>query len=246
MKKLLSFVVVLALAVMFTGVSFAEDDENKYKLTSEADFSSGELSLTVELKNVSDDSAAESITWDTTAILADKNKWHTATAYATISATLSGNARAIIIQSNTEDSAGVYKAKTARSQNMHGGTYQVYSGLVKRDEGATYVPMMYQISTTKTVPTFTEVGSQMRYVIDEQDSMIDRSGGELNPTPAQFNYVTLADKDGLAYADDFSDVTHYHSLGTDSGFIFFGGQFANVTAGSKFGTNRLIIQIVNE
>ena len=247
MKKFLSFVAILALTVMFSGVSFAEEDENRYKLTSEADFSSGEVSLTVELKNVSDDSAAESITWDTAAILADKNKYHTAKVYAAISATLSGSARAIIIQSNTEDDAGVYKAITPRKQGMYGSEYDVYSGLVKRDNGATYVPMLYKITTEKGAPTFTDIGSQIRFLIDERDSMINRTaGGELDPTPAQFNYVTIADKDGLSYADDFSDETHYHHLGSDSGYIYFGGQFKDITSGSKFGTNRLLMQVVNE
>ena len=246
MKKFLSLVAVFAVVVMFSGVVFAEDDENRYKLTSEADFSSGEISLTVELKNVSDDSAAESITWDTAAILADKNKYHTALVYAEISATLSGNARAILIQSNTEGNDNIYKATTPRTQNMYGTEYSVYSGLVKRNDGATYVPMIYKITTEKSAPTFTDIGQQIRFVIDEKDSMINRTNGELDPTPAQFNYVTIADSDGLAYADDFTDATHYHHLASDNGYIYFGGQFANITSGSKFGTNRLIMQVVNE
>ena len=248
MKRFLSFVAVMAVLIMFSGISFAENDTNRYVFSSEADFTSGVISLSVDLKYISDDSEATSIAWDTAAILQDKNKYHTATVYAEISATLSGIARAIMIQSNTDESAGVYRATQSRKQNMYGTEYDVYSGLVKRDNGETYVPMLYKITKEKEAPTFTDIGEQIRYLIDERDSMITRNPdtGELQPTTAQLNYVTLADKDGLAYADDFTHEDYYHHLGSDSGYIYFGGQFKDITAGSKFGTKRLIMQVVTE
>ena len=214
MKKLLNFMLVVAMVVMFGGVSFADD----FLGSSEADFMwSSLVSLNVTLHAVSNDDATDAISWNVPEIFNDimdgkqNDKWYDSTTYAKIQTKLVGTARVYILQDNRDNpeaNPNDYYADSGspRTQTICGKSGSVYSGLVigTSHGGANgYIPLIYKTTITKidkseTPKIFPATGTapesmgQTKYFLDAGDNSFTGN--------TMINYMLVANKDGFGYS----------------------------------------------
>jgi hypothetical protein len=200
-------------------------------------FATSTINASFDLYEINDDEIklAENIDWDADTILKNKNKWHTATVYAKVTAEYIDDGDNVspilmILQSNNQGSKPedqAYKATNPRTgQSMYGKKgddgegYDLYSGLVKENSGGganNFIPMAWHISNfvyskdaSFSIFSNPETDAQTRYLIDEWDSIIPRDSDTeemLEISPALMNYVTIRDKNGFIYTD--GDPTEY-------------------------------------
>lgn len=232
MKKVFSFLAVLALVCMATSAWAADTVITTLTKSSIADFSSqGTVSFDITLKKISDDSSASTIDWDVANITLNQTttNWTTSTVYAQISATVTKNNGAIYMYQNNT-AAGTYQASSPRVVNSS----NTYSGLVNTathggNDGRGFIPLVFQITTTKATPNFgtaPESVAGTRYFTDISDQGYSA------------NYVTIANINGLVAG--INDDGCYGFEGKPfSGYMYFGGLFSDVRGGDIYGTDTI-------
>lgn len=233
MKKVFSLLAVLALVCMATSAWATDTVITALTKTSVADFSQqGAVTLELSLFKVSDDSAVSTIDWDVANIPLNQatENWTTSTVYATLNATVTKNNGAIYMYQNNK-AAGTYHAEYPRHEGNP--SKEKYSGLVNKatqggdDRG--FIPLVYQITATKAAPSFGTTPTSVtgtRYFTDQGDDEFD------------IVYSTIANNGGLV--DGYlSDGTTLRNIGSNTGYMYFGGKFSNVRGGDIYGTSTI-------
>ncbi len=242
MKKVFSLLAVLAVTVFMASSVWALTSTT---VTSVANFSSaGTVEFTFELKNVDGDGTATAINWPISSIPLNvtNTAWTTATTYAVIGATVTKSNGAIYMYQDNKNDQSAYQATSPRVE----GDNDIYSGLVNvATHGGSmdirgYVPMCYQLTTTKTAPSFgtnPEGVTGGRYFIDKGNTNF----------ASQTNYITIANAGGLVggvTAPSQGGACYNLDGNPMSGYMYFGGLFQKVLGGDTFGTDQ--IKIVTE
>ncbi len=231
MKKILSFAAVLAVTVLFSSSVFAAVNIKKSAV---ADFSSsGEVSFSIDLKYIADDSAASVIDWDIANIPlnVDATNWTTSTVYAVVSATVTTVGNAIYMYQDNKNGTE-YVAVSSRTE----GTNGIYSGMVNKEtkggDYRGYVPLVFNSTTTKATPSFgtnPEDVAGTRYFIDKSNTNF----------ADQTNYITIANNGGLVGGVDAGGACY--NIGSNTGYMYFGGLFKNILGGDVYGTDTIKI-----
>lgn len=232
MKKFISLLAVLALVTVVSSTSFAAVDLTTQSV---ADFSGqGQITLTFVLKKISDNSEVSSIQWDIASIPLKTvtENYTTSTVYAELSSNVTkANGAIYMYQNNKAD--GTYKANTGRTD----GAKTVYNGMVNTathgGEVRGFLPMVYQITTTKATPTFGANPQSVegtRYFNDQDDTGF----------ASNMNYVTIANVGGLVKGIN-NDGCYNFPNGETSGYMYFGAQFSNIYGGDVWGTDKIKI-----
>ena len=236
MKKLFNLVAVLAVTVLLNSSAFAAVSLTRSAVAS---FSSvGEVSFSLDLKYIADDTAASVIDWDVANIplSVEATNWTTSTVYAVHSATVTTVGSAVYMYQDNKNST-VYKS-TAPRGDYRGATRlgDVYSGMVNQaTQGGDYrgyVPMVFTSTTTKATPSYgtnPENVAGTRYFIDKSNyNFAD-----------QTNYITVANTGGLVGGVDA--VGACFNIGANQGYMYFGGKFDNILGGDVYGTDTIKI-----
>jgi len=231
MKKLFNLVAVLAVTVLLSNSAFAAVSLTRSSI---ANFSSvGEVSFSLDLKYIADDSAASVIDWDVANIPlnVDATTWTTSTVYAVLSSTVTtANGTVYMFQDNANSTD--YKAVTPRTE----GANSIYSGMVNQanqgGEYRGYVPMVFNSTTTKATPNFgtdPETVAGTRYFIDKSNTNFND----------QTNYITVANTGGLVGGVTATGACW--NVGSNTGYMYFGGLFKNILGGDVWGTDQIKI-----
>jgi hypothetical protein len=234
MKRLFNLVAVLAVTVLLNSSAFAAVSLVRSAV---ANFSSvGEISFSLDLKYIADDSDASVIDWDVANIplTVEATNWTTSTVYAVLSATVTTVGSAVYMYQDNVKST-VYKSTAPRG--AYDGTIRkgdVYSGMVnKATQGGDYrgyVPMVFTSTTTKTTPSYgtdPEDVAGTRYFIDKSDYNF----------AAQTNYITVANTGGLV--GGVTAEGPCWNMGSNTGYMYFGGKFDNILGGDEYGTDQI-------
>ena len=237
MKKLFSLVAVLAVTVLFSSSAFAAVNLRRSAI---ANFSSaGEVSFSLDLKYIADDSDATVIDWDVANIPlnVDATEWTTSTVYAVLSSTVTKAGSAVYMYQDNANSTD-YKAVDGRTENG----YKIYSGMVNQQtqggEYRGYIPLVFCSTTTKfstaTTPNFgtnpENIGGT-RYFVDKSNENWGL------PAANTTNYVTIANTGGLVGGVDAGGACW--NVGSNTGYMYFGGLFKNILGGDVYGTDQI-------
>jgi len=235
MKKLLGLVLVLAITVFVSSSVFAAVDKT-YKAVAVFSSSFGEISFDMVLKYIDGDAAADAIDWDVENIPLNvtATNWTTSTVYGVVTTTVTTVGGAVYMYQDNVNGT-VYKSTAPRG--AYDGTTRlgdVYSGMVNKElQGGDYrgyIPMVYYSTTTKSTPNFGENPEDVagtRYFIDHSDyNFAD-----------QTNYITVANTGGLVGGVDAEGKCW--NVGSQTGYMYFGGLFSNILAGDDYGTDKI-------
>ena len=233
MKKLFCLVSVLAAAIFVSSSVFAAVNKT-YK--SVAIFSGGEISFDMVLKFIDGDTDADSIAWDVENIPLNvtATNWTTSTVYGVITSTITTGGSAIYMYQNNKNGTDyiAVSSRTAWDGEIELGA--VYSGMVNKEtkggDYRGYIPMVYYSTTTKAAPVFGENPEDIagtRYFIDKSDYNF----------AAQTNYITVANNGGIVGGVDGSGACW--NIGSNTGYMYFGGLFSNVLGGDDYGTDKI-------
>lgn len=199
-------------------------------------------------------------------------QWVWSRSYAVIKATItSGNANYYMYQKNTESS--VYKSTWARTVAVYppgsdlvhraSATFS-HSGLVNKATGGGeyggFVALSFLVTSNKLDssafqksynPEIMEPTKVTRYVTDEQDYVAYYSAGEETGRDSNFKkeYSLIACFGGPVFGvyDEEGHIAPWRPDLTDNtAYIYFGGNFMNISHDSIFGTDKLVIEKVVE
>lgn len=258
MKKILSLVAVMAVAVMMSSSVWADAITTK---SAYATFTLDPLEFSVNLYNweTGKDYATEytgtpegSISFDLSTIKPGiaNSRWAKANTFAKIHSNLTSqpaSTKVYIYTKNTATEAGNYQAKASRST-----TKNVYNGLVRKNMGDTYQAGDYaplemknvKVSDANTnyktsLPTEFALDGAIdqgeRYLLDKEDSDWSTAGDE----------GQLIGKGGITggiwvcKSRNEHDVTDNWYSGTEDVIVFFGARFESVIGGYEYGTTSI-------
>ena len=234
MKKFFSLLAVLAVTVFMGSTVFAAPKTIGSVVSSIANFSgAGEVSFSMDLKKISDDTSVDSIQWDVANIPlgVDATDWTTSTVYAVISATVTKANNAVYMYQDNKNGTS-YVAVSSRTESGKG----IYSGMVnKATQGGDYrgyIPMVFCSTTTKSTPNFgtePEDVAGTRYFIDKSNTDF----------ADQTNYITIANTGGLV--GGVTSGGDCFNIGSNTGYMYFGGLFKNILGGDDWGTDSINI-----
>lgn len=241
MKKFLSLVAVMAVAVMMSSTVWA-DFTNDAKTAVVSFTSGGEISFSADLytwNSTYTGAEAESITWSTDGIQLGKkiDQFKCADVYALIQSTITTlGAKVYVYQDNKNNTNPDFVAVSSRAV----GTEWKYNGLVKSTDKSVKTELNYRcvdLPTAKrditTFPTeFAEFG--MRYFVDKSDS--DWA------TQKASDYIIIAKDSGI-----FTGYNEYAFMCQDPVVMFFGAKFTDrIIAGESYGTNSITFSVAAE
>jgi len=241
-----------------------------------ADFSSKTTEFfSFDLKDISKDTEVETINWDPQKVsLGSSNpQWIWSTSYAVVKASMTTNSKFYMYQKNTESSS--YKAEVARTVEVFpegatgvnvASTTFAYSGLVNKEtkggEYGGYVALSFTFTAKKL--TSTDLSKEYdpddsnpnadkaaRYFLDNKNYTQYYDQGE----PTTREYTFERDRQYTLIACDvgpvFGPYGEYGPWSSDklvdsTAYMYFGGNFMNISHGSIFGTDQIVIMKVIE
>ena len=245
-------------------VSFAADFSGK---TSEY--------FSFTLKNISKDTETDTINWDPQKVILGKQEpqWIWSTSYAVVTASMTTNSKYYMYQKNTEST--VFKSTAPRTVqvfpegasevNIASATF-AYSGLVNQasqgGEYAGYVPLSFVFVPAK----LTSEDLSKEYDPDDKDPTADKAAryflDNKNYTqyydqgePTTKEYTFEKDRQYTLIACDvgpvFGPYGEYGPWSSDklidhTAYMYFGGNFMNISHGSVFGSDKIVIMKVVE
>jgi len=245
-------------------VSFAADFSGK---TSEY--------FSFTLKNIRKDTETDTINWDPQKVILGKQEpqWIWSTTYAVVTASMTTNSKYYMYQKNTEST--VFKSTAPRTVevfpegasevNIASATF-AYSGLVNQasqgGEYAGYVPLSFVFVPAK----LTSEDLSKEYDPDDKDPTADKAAryflDNKNYTqyydqgePTTKEYTFEKDRQYTLIACDvgpvFGPYGEYGPWSSDklvdnTAYMYFGGNFMNISHGSVFGSDKIVIMKVVE
>ncbi|MDD2523754.1 MAG: hypothetical protein PHG84_04270 [Endomicrobiaceae bacterium] len=254
MKKTVSLLLFFGFVFLLSSSLFAAS--TLITKTAEVSFTGGEVSFSADLfYTTATATSASKISWDASTITLDSPNvdWQIANVYAVLHSTITtvvGNAKVYMYQDN-KNAVGNYVATSSRTEGTESLPIAKYNGLVKSGSGGGengYLAMSYRISTTTLdvstyiidpETTVEEIQYKNRYITDKSDGnyevgayslVSDYNGFVVNvssavpPTP---NYILPKNTNNTAY-------------------MYFGAGFKNIYAGTSYGTDKLIFELVTE
>ena len=167
----------------------------------------------------------------------DATDWTTSTVYAVISATVTKANNAVYMYQDNKNPSNTYVAVSSRTEeDADHNSIGVYSGMVnKTTQGGDYrgyVPMVFCSTTTKSTPNFgtnPESVAGTRYFIDKSNTNF----------ATQTNYITIANTGGLV--GGVTSGGDCYNIGSNTGYMYFGGLFKNILGGDDWGTDSIKI-----
>lgn len=247
MKKVLSLLVVMACVVFFSSMAFASTDTVK-TINASANFaSSGEVYISFNLKNLTDDSTATAITWDPSAVTLNSGTetWKTAQQYAVMVASVTKTSGAIYIYQDNKSNSSDYIATNPRT---NGDGTKAFSGLVRSGSGGGesrgYIPLSYTMSASKLSSSYEYVVSSgtARYFSDKSDLKSDGSTSNFNTA-----YITIANIDGFVAGVTGETGTYgLDGVTDDTAYMYFGAGFKDVQGGDIYQTENILVVTFQE
>ena len=260
MKKFLTLLLVLASTILLSSTIFAAPPVTT-DFSAEVSFEGmGAVEFSVVLKNVSDNSAAEKITWDPAGINfgnpgMDNLQWKAANVYAEMTKNITSSVGVVYIYQNNTSNVGnaVYVATSPR---VTGGTESspevAYNGLVKGGSNGgqfAYLPMTFRTSTVTvaTPDTFMvspNAGAQafwgQRYLTDISDTGWVKDDYRTVANAEGFS-ADIAEEGGVTFLSPIEG-----SASVSTGYMYFSAGFHDVYGGNTFGSNHIIFEVISE
>lgn len=229
-----------------------------------------------DLKDTSKDTDTDTINWDPQKVSLGKHdpQWIWSTSYAVVKASMTTNSKFYMYQKNTDDTS-VYKSTTPRTiqvypegasdVNIASATF-AYSGLVNKEtrggEYGGFVPLSFVFTAKKLTKTDLSrdydpddsnptTDKAARYFLDTGNYTQYYSGGE----PTYKEYTFEQDKQYCLIACSVGPVFGPYGewgpwssdkLVDNTAYMYFGGNFMNISHGNIFGTDRIVIMKVVE
>lgn len=252
MKKVFSFLAVLALVSMVSSVVWAENFTGPDKKTALAEIKSGVAEFSVELyeweNTYSAATSTGTIHWDNLGdltLFTGVDEFRCANAYALIKSTMTkANSVIYVFQDNANNTGGY-----AATAPWNDGTGNRYDGLVEKS-GTKYAKLSYLCVTKSSATT------NIKTLPTAWPSWEPHDGIRVFNNPGNHDWASKKTSDSCKIAG-FVDTDHYGTLisfGTgeygywtkyihdDDVVMLFGAQFSYVQDGESYGTNTITFQ----
>ncbi|MBR4632049.1 MAG: hypothetical protein IKO48_01845 [Elusimicrobia bacterium] len=269
MKKIFGFVFILTSLFVCSNITFAAFPEGGDLSTVSvvADFTGSAVAdFSFELKDISTNVSTSTINWNVQDVnfSQSSNQWLWSTTYAEIKAHITvSTVSYYIYQKNTESS--VYKSTVPRTIDVFQSSRTfAYNGLVNQKkqggEVGGYIPLSYLITSSKLSgsdlqnkynPNEMKETKVARYLTDRQDYIAHYNGEEVTSTESNFKreYAIIACFGGPVF-NAYNEAGEYEPWRPDlidnTAYIYFGGNFVNISVGDIFGTDQIVIEKVVE
>lgn len=243
MKKFVSFLAVLALALVCGGGSvFAAPQVEGSLKTAIASFTGGTISFSADLYNWNSTytgATATNITWTTDGITlgSSTEQFKCADVYALIQSTITAASGKVWVYQDNQNNSDT-KYKVASDKPRHDSQKTLFSGLVRGNSGGgdgNFAPLQAyykKLSEAKTsITSLPESFPSGQYAygiywfVDVNDSTYVAKDPYMLVSTADGNYTGTAD-----------GVRHYTH---EPVVMFFGAYFTNVLGGDSYGTNSI-------
>ena len=239
MKKVVSFLAVLAVVVMMSSAVFAVTFSTNTALASFEDAGSVEFSaqlykFTGAATEYSAPEAVDSITWDVSdiALNSDEEQWKTSQVYCLIKSTITTAGGRVVIYQDNANNDDDYKATATGTK----------AGLVKKGSGGgegnildfQYMSVKFSSATTYCVT------AQPNFQRTEESSWSDPYGSRgfkdlsditTTPSAADLDYITIANNKGIWDGNTF--------FNKGDNVLFFAATFKNILGRESYGTQTI-------
>lgn len=246
MKKILSLLVVMTCAAIFSSAVFASTTTAKTVNATASFASSGDVYVSFDLKNISDGSTATEIAWDVLSVELGTStiQWKTASTYAVLTSSVTTVGGAVYMYQDNTQAASPYTATTPRTLGAEDHNRKVYNGLVRSGsnggETRGYIPLNYTMSATPSAPSSYDIKGltpTTRFFVDKADK-------ESDGTTSAFDsrYATITNADGIiANVNEGGFPYALEGVTDHTAYIYFGAGFANVLGGDVYGTTKILV-----
>lgn len=253
MKKVFSFLAVLALALVCGGGSAFSTTLNetttgltpKQAIATFAD--SGTIEFSADLYtwtgNYDTRTSTTQITWTTTGITLGSSsvQWKNADVYCLVSSTITTKGGVVYIYTDNKNNSAPYTAQTSQSN--------YFNGLIRADSNGgaakNFAPIKCWYSALSTAKT--DYNTAQPVINDSSPSYNTRNLNDIGTvSPAEYPFVpaqnVMSNKDGNFVGTPASG----YDFTTEDVVIFFGAGFTNVLGGDSFGTTTINFSTIAE